>query len=122
VENPGVHVHSNRHASSMLDANTLKLSNFSKMSYGTTQNVNRIPELVSDCAFGLWIKSPGRRRLGNGVWKWYDPILLAVSTWVHPLSRFRTTTTLLPNFSLVWRPSIPVRTRSYQRMSGDRPS
>ena len=64
----------------MLDANTLKPSNFSKMSYDTTQNVNRIPELVLDFAVGLWTRSPGRRRLGNGVWKWYESTTLTVST------------------------------------------
>ena len=74
VEHPGTHVYSNRGASSMLEDNTPKLSNFSKMSYGTTQNVNRIPGLVLDCAFGPWIRNPEQRQLGNGVWKWYEHI------------------------------------------------
>ena len=74
VKNPGVHVHSNRPASSTLDDNMLRLSNFSKTCYGTTQNVNQILGLVLDCAFGLWIRNPERRPLGNGVWKWYEPI------------------------------------------------
>jgi len=51
----------------MLDDNTHRLLNISKMSYGTTQNVNQIPELVSDCVFGLWIREPEQRLLGNGV-------------------------------------------------------
>jgi len=51
----------------MLDDNTPRLSNISKMSYGTTQNVNQIPELVSDCVFGLWIREPEQRLRGNGV-------------------------------------------------------
>jgi len=122
VKTSGVHVYSNRRASSTLDANTPKLSSFSKMSYGTIQNVNQIPGLVLGCAFGLWIRNPEQRRLGNGVWKWYEPIPLTTSTWAHHLSRFRTTTTLLPSFSLVWRRSIPVRTRSYLRTSVGRPS
>jgi len=76
VENPGVYVCSDRHASSMLDANTPKLSNSSKRSYGTTQNVNQIPGSVLDCVFGLWIRNPEQRRLGNGVWKWYESVPL----------------------------------------------
>ena len=58
----------------MLDDNTHRLSNFSKMLYGTTPNVNQIPGLVSDCVFGLWTRNPEQRPLGNGVWKWYDPL------------------------------------------------
>lgn len=120
VSNTGVHIHSNRHAFFMLDGNILRLSNFSKMSYDTTQNVNQTPELVSDCAVGLWIKRPEQRLLGNGAWKWYGLIPLIASMRSHPLSRFRTPTTLLPNFCSVWRPSTRVRTRGYRKMSGDR--
>ena len=103
----------------MLDDNTPRLSNFSKTSYGITQNVNQIPESASGYAFGLWIRDLEQRLLGNGVWKWYELIPLTAWTWVHHLSRFRTPTILLPNFCLVWRPSTLVKTRSYPRMSGD---
>jgi len=51
----------------MLDGNMPRLLNFSKTSYGTTQNVNQIPESVSDCAFGLWTRKPEQRLPGNGV-------------------------------------------------------
>ena len=120
VKKNWAHVYSNRHASSTLDGNTPRRSNSSKMSYGTTRNVNRTPELVLVCAFGLWIRNPEQSLLGNGVWKWYEAILLTVSMWAHPSRWHRAPATLLPNFYLVWRPSIPARTRSYQRMSGDR--
>lgn len=51
----------------MLDGNTPRPSNFSKMSYDTIRNVNQIPESVSDCASGRWIRKPEQRPLGNGV-------------------------------------------------------
>jgi hypothetical protein len=50
--------------------NTPKLLNSSKMSFSTTRNVNQIPELALDCAFGLWTRNPEQRLPGNGVWKW----------------------------------------------------
>ena len=72
--NPGVRVYLDRHASYMPVDNTLKLLNFSKMSCGITQNVNQTPELVSDCASGLWTRNPEQRLPGNGVWKWYETL------------------------------------------------
>lgn len=72
--NPGVRVYLDRHASYMPVDNTLKLLNFSKMSCGITQNVNQTPELVSDCASGLWTRNPEQRLPGNGVWKWYETV------------------------------------------------
>lgn len=50
----------------MLGDNIPRLLNIFKMPYDTTQDVNRIPELVSDCAFGLWIRKPEQRLPGNG--------------------------------------------------------
>ena len=51
--NPSIYFYLNRHASCMLVDNTRKLLNCSKISYGITQNVNQIPELVLVSVFGL---------------------------------------------------------------------
>jgi hypothetical protein len=95
-----VHFPLDRHASYMPVDNTHKLLNFSKMSYGITQNVSQTPELALVCVFGLWTRDPEQRLLGNGVWKWYETFPSTTSTWAYPLDTSRTPTTLLHSFCL----------------------